>query len=230
MNVFVYSDESGVLDVSHNNIYVFGGLIILSSESKEEWSRRYSSTERRVRTKGQYGKEQEIKANIVSNKEKLELYKSLNGCYKFGTVINQRKLNSRIFDSKKSKQRYLDYAYKIGVKRAFEEIIAKGIIKANDIEHIYFFVDEHTTATDGRYELREVLEQEFKHGTFNGNWDKFFPPIFEKVKSVELKYCNSATKILVRAADVVANRIFYLARTKALEEHASDKLCITKLP
>lgn len=230
VNIFVYSDESGVLDVAHNDIYVFGGLIVLSSEDKEEWSRRYSAAERRIRFKGDYHKGQEIKASVVSNQEKLELYKALNGCHRFGVVIDQKKINHRIFDSKKSKQRYLDYAYKIGVKRAFEQMIDEGIIRANDVEHVYFFVDEHTTATDGRYELREALEQEFKHGTFNGTWDKFFPPIFEQVKSVELEYCNSAVKILVRAADVVANRIFYLARTNSLEKHINNKLYITRLP
>lgn len=74
------------------------------------------------------------------------------------------------------------------------------------------------------------MEQEFKYGTFNGTWEKFFPPIFEQVKSVELEYCNSAVKILVRAADVVANRIFYLARKDSLEKHVNGRLYITWLP
>ena len=29
MDIFVYSDESGVFDVSHNEYFVFGGLILL---------------------------------------------------------------------------------------------------------------------------------------------------------------------------------------------------------
>jgi len=40
-----------------------------------------------------------------------------------------------------------------------------GKIDLNKIENIYIYVDEHVTATDGRYELREAIEQEFKHGT-----------------------------------------------------------------
>ena len=27
MNIFVYSDESGVLDKAHNDIFAFGGLV-----------------------------------------------------------------------------------------------------------------------------------------------------------------------------------------------------------
>ena len=35
MNFFVYSDESGVFDRVHNDIYVFGGLILTGKEEKE---------------------------------------------------------------------------------------------------------------------------------------------------------------------------------------------------
>lgn len=34
MNIFVYSDESGVFDNKHNDFFVFGGLIILGTEEK----------------------------------------------------------------------------------------------------------------------------------------------------------------------------------------------------
>ena len=37
MNIYVYSDESGVFDKVHNDIFVFGGLIMLETSSKEEW-------------------------------------------------------------------------------------------------------------------------------------------------------------------------------------------------
>lgn len=230
MNIFVYSDESGVFDRLHNDLFVFAGLIILSSSSKEEWSRRYSAAERRIRIAGKYEKGQELKASFVTNGEKLELYKALNGCYKFAVVVRQQRLLKSIFDSKKDKQRYLDYAYKIGVKRALEQLIEKGIIRSEEVENMYFFVDEHTTATNGCYELKEALEREFKNGTYNYNWDKFFPPIFPSVKTVNLEYCNSSTKILVRAADVVANRIFYLAKNSLLNTLCDAKVLLSSLP
>ena len=55
--------------------------------------------------------------------KKGKLFRSLNGCYKFGVIIREKQVLERIYKSKKDKQRYLDYAYKIAVKRAFENLI-----------------------------------------------------------------------------------------------------------
>ena len=32
MNLYIYSDESGVFDKVHNDIYVYGGVLFLSKE------------------------------------------------------------------------------------------------------------------------------------------------------------------------------------------------------
>lgn len=224
MNIFVYSDESGVFDKQHNDLFVFGGLILLGSDSKEKWSRLYSNAEKTIRRKRNYDKNYELKATNISNKDKSKLYRSLNNCYKFGVVINQKAVLDRIFSSKKDKQRYLDYAYKIAVKRAFESLIKQKIINADDVERIFFYVDEHTTATNGCYELGEGLEQEFKYGTYNATYSIFYPPIFPNMKEVHLEFCNSASKLLVRAADIVANKIYFLARTYGNIVNDEDKL------
>ena len=97
-------------------------------------------------------------------------------------------------------------------------MIRRGIINPDDVERLYFYVDEHTTSTDGCYELREGLEEEFKNGTYNFSYDIFFPPIFKQMKDVRLEYCNSQKKLLVRAADIIANRIFFLARSGKNDE------------
>lgn len=230
MNIYIYSDESGVFDKTHNDIFVFGGLIILGSENKENWSRKYSAVEKILRNKYRLDLNYEIKATSIKNEGKSKLYRSLNKCYKFGTIIDQQKILDRIFDSKKDKQRYLDYAYKIAVKRAFEDLIEKGVIDPNNVERIYFYVDEHTTATNGPYELKEGLEREFKNGTYNYNYQKFYPPIFLNLKDVQLEFCNSASKLLVRAADIVANKIFYIAKTSNEFKCEEHKLHITYLP
>lgn len=218
MNIYVYSDESGVFDKEHNDYFVFGGLILLGIGEKENWSRKYSSVEKILRKNKNVGEDYELKATQITNSEKGKLFRSLNGCYKFGVVINEKKVLNRIYQSKKDKQRYLDYAYKIAVKRAFESLILDGIISPSEIERIYFYVDEHTTATNGRYELQEALEQEFKLGTYNYRYDTYYPPIFNKMKDVRLEYCNSASKLLVRAADIVANKIYFLARDEKRED------------
>lgn len=230
MNIYVYSDESGVLDKAHNDIFVFGGLIILESSKKDEWSRRYSAVEKSIRRSSlKYGTS-ELKASRISNKDKGKLYRSLNNCYKFGVVVKQKELRNDIFINKKTKQRYLDYAFKIAFKRACENMINKKIILPKSVENIYLYIDEHTTATDGRYELREGLEQELKIGTFNYDYTHFFPPIFPTLKSLDLKFCNSESKLLVRASDIVANRIFYLANNKKIRYVKNEYFFVIQLP
>ena len=39
MNLYVYSDESGVFDCEHNDYFVFGGVILIGQELNEEWNR-----------------------------------------------------------------------------------------------------------------------------------------------------------------------------------------------
>lgn len=223
MNIYVYSDESGVFDKVHNACFVFSGLIILGNEEKEIWSRKYSVAEKVIRNKNNWDKSKEVKATTISNSEKNKLFRSLNSCYKFSVVIDQKRVIDNIFKSKKDKQRYLDYAYKIAVKKALESMIKTDIVKPDEVEGIYFFVDEHTTATNGRYELRESLEQELKNGTYNWKYSEFFPPIFPNVKHVDVTFCNSASKLLVRAADIVANKVYHLAIEERIDE-------IKKLP
>lgn len=159
MDIFVYSDESGVFDVKHNKYYVYGGLIFLDKESRDRYSRKYLNVERTIRENGDYKSNSEIKASIIKNKEKNKLFKSLNDCYKFGAVIDQNRVHKKIFEDKKSKQRYLDYVYKIGLKKALKTLIDKNAIDASAVDNIYVYADEHTTATNGRYELKESLEQ-----------------------------------------------------------------------
>lgn len=231
MDIYVYSDESGVFDKNHNDTFVFGGLILLGKFSKEEWSRRYSAAERTLRKSKGVSEDYELKASLVTNSEKGKLFRSLNQCYKFGVVVDESRVLDSIFSSKKSKQRYLDYVFKIAIKRAFEDLIVKNIIQPNTIKRIHFYVDEHTTSTDGCYELREGLEEEFKYGTHNWNYNKFFPPIFMGLDEVRLKFCNSRTKLLIRAADIIANRIYRLATNDRYEDLLKiHKLKIIRLP
>lgn len=211
MNLYIYSDESGVFDKYHNQIYVFAGVICIGSKNKEIWCRKYSAAEKAIRQSGGYPPEMELKATAITNKEKGKLARSLNQCYKFCAIIDQQRVLSQIYNSKKDKQRYLDYAYKMAVKNAFVSMINRGIINPNDISNLYFFVDEHTTATNGRYELRESLEQEFKHGTYNYKYDRYFAPIFTELQSVDVAFCNSEVKYLIRAADIIANKIYHNA-------------------
>ncbi len=209
MNIFVYSDESGVFDKQHNNYYVYGGLLFLSKDDKDIFSRKYRAAERAIAHKYEAGIE--LKATSISNNDKGKLFRSLNNCIKFGTIINQLKVFDNIYENKKSKQRYLDYAYKIGLKNVLLELAHQEKLDVNDISNMYIYVDEHTTATNGLYELKECLLQEFKYGTYNWNYTKFFKPLFPNMNSLDVTFCNSAKIPLIRAADIVANKLYFSA-------------------
>ena len=110
MDLFIYSDESGVFDKDHNEIYVYGGLIFLGKEQKDDYFRKYIAAEKVLRGQ-KYADDEELKACRISNKEKGKLYRSMNGAIRFGVIVNQKNVLARIFQSKKDKQRYLDYAF-----------------------------------------------------------------------------------------------------------------------
>ena len=67
------------------------------------------------------------------------------------------------------------------LKKCFQTLINYNCISSNEIENIIVCVDEHTTATDGLYELKENLLREFKIGTFNPTYLTYFDPIFPKL-------------------------------------------------
>lgn len=207
MDIFIYSDESGVFDYVHNMYYVFGGLILVGKDAKDAQERKYRNAELSIAKYYDLG--MELKASNISPSHRAKLFRASNQCCKFGVVIDQNKVHREIFKNKKSKQRYLDYAYKMGIKNALTHMISCGAINIEEVENMHFYVDEHTTATDGRYELREGLLQEFKEGTFNLTYNTYFKPLFPDMKGLELLYCNSAKKTLVRTADIIANRIYY---------------------
>ena len=204
--------------------------MFLSKEEQDTASRKYISAEKTVHKIESLEEHKEVKASNISNKSKASLYRSLNQIQKFGVIIRQKSVLDPIFRSPKDKQRYLDYAYKIAVKRKFERLIKDNVIDPDTVEHLYFYIDEHTTATNGRYELKENLEQEFKRGTFNMNYNTHFPPIFTSLKSLDLNFCNSEKKTLIRAADIVANRIFSLTQQNKALINDTNNLHLTYLP
>ncbi len=211
MNIFVYSDESGVFDKMHNDYFVFGGVILLSGEAQGKAQRKYVHAENEAKQALNLGDHDEAKATAINNKWRSKLFRATTQEYRFGVIIDQQYVLDRIFADKKTKQRYLDYVYKIVVKRAFQNLIDLQLINPDDVTDIRFYVDEHTTATNGRYELCEALEQEFKLGTSNFSTMTFYPPLFPKMKKLSVTYCNSATVPLIRAADIIANKIYYYA-------------------
>ena len=205
--IYIYSDESGTFDYIHNDYFLFGGLIFFSKDEKDIAARKYSHAEKVI--KHHYQNENiELKACYISNGEKGKLYRSLNQVYKFCVVIKQKQVNRKIFSHKKHKQRYLDFAYKMVLRKCLETLINEKHIFPRKVKFVIVNTDEHVTATDGIYELRESLLNEFKNGTFNYTWDKHFSPLFPQLLDVELKFWDSKSNFLIRAADIISNHCY----------------------
>ena len=103
MDIYVYSDESGVFDRHHNDYFVFGGLVAFSYSEADEATRRYQHAEKLIKTKEGLANDDEAKACFLSNGGKSKLFRSLNNFYKFGVVIHQNRVNPNIFNNKKTK-------------------------------------------------------------------------------------------------------------------------------
>lgn len=230
MNIFVYSDESGVFDKTHNDYFVFGGMILISGEELGRAQRKYVRAENEAKKALGLNDSDEAKATVIDNKWRSKLFRATTQEHRFGVIVDQKKVHDKIFDDKKTKQRYLDFVYKIAVKRALQNLIDMQLIIPDDVTDIRFFVDEHTTATNGRYELCEALEQELKLGTHNFNTMTFYPPLFPKMKKVSVTYCNSSTEPLVRASDIIANKLYYYACRQMQDYSQKENLFIIRQP
>jgi len=209
MDIFVYSDESGTFDPIHNDYFVFGGLVCIGIDERDKFSRMYSHVEGLISKKWKSNKE--VKGSTCSNAEKASLFRSLNAANKFTIIINQKDLSQDILKDKRHKQRFLDFAYKLVVKYCIKRLIDIGYFKTDVVDEMHIYCDEHTTATNSIYELRESFYNEFKIGTFNYDWNRFYEPIMPALKDVRVHFCNSKKHLLVRAADIIANRIYHLS-------------------
>ena len=69
MDIFVYSDESGVFDCYHSQYFVFGGGAFLDRETMESAARRYLTVEKEIRKENLIYSEDELKAGYGYPKE-----------------------------------------------------------------------------------------------------------------------------------------------------------------
>ncbi len=90
MDLYVFSDESGVFDRVHNDIFVFGGIIFLSKEEKDDCARKYIHAEKILRSTGAYSQNAELKAAALSNQY-----------HRFSVIVYQKDLLEGIFSDKK---------------------------------------------------------------------------------------------------------------------------------
>ena len=69
MNVYVFSDESGIFDYKSHEYFVYGGIIIIGKQEMDSLSRRYSAMEKNLRKKSKYRNLPELKAAFLEEKD-----------------------------------------------------------------------------------------------------------------------------------------------------------------
>ena len=228
MNLYIYSDESGVFDQEHYDWYAFGGVVFLDGETLNQCHNEFLALEQLIRESRGIEESVELKSSVLKNSDRRRLYNVTKRCAKFGVLIDNKHVLHTVFEEKKIKQRFLDYAYVNAIKKCLVRLFHDGLINPSEVQNMWFYVDEHTTATNGKYELLSALEQEFKFGTFNADWTDWTPPVFPSVQTVKLKYCNSALEPLIRMADIVANKVLSVGVTgKNIDD---ERFYLTRIP
>ena len=225
MDIFVYADESGVFDKFHSDDFVFAGLVFLSKESADTCERKYKMAESVIRVTENITSNKEIKASNVSNRAKGKLFRSLNNEEKFGIVIDMRELIDDIFSSKKNKQRYLNNAFNFAIRAKFEDLINEKKIVPEKVERISFYIDDHSTNKDMKYEFKESLEETLQLGTINKETVYYRKPLFPRVRTIQVEYCDSKSNTLIRCADIVSNKLFHMTSNNdfsALQDRKFD--------
>lgn len=227
MNLYVYSDESGWVN-NTRPYFVYGGLILLSAEEKSNAETIYKSCEDILKKTVLIGRKREIKASGISDYCKDLLFNSMRRFFKFGVIIDNRKLNPRILNYKKHRQRFIEYAFRAGVKNAVETLVKKKRIKKTQIENMHFFADNHPSAINTVYEMNEELEKEYKRGCFSAGYTEYKPPFFRNIKSVNMTFCDSQRNLLIRASDIIANTLYN--QTLLGEDCSDPHFIITEFP
>lgn len=208
-SVFFYIDDSGVFHNKGDRYTIFAGYVFYNRFDRDNASRIFKSLEDKIKNALSLDSSDELKSYDLDPKYKRRLYSVLNRYHRFSCVIDNSIIKEDIWTHKKHKQRFLDYALKRQIKETLKVGFRNNLIDHNKITNVHIFFDQHTTATSGHYELSEGIKEELIHGTFNFNYSLFFEPILPKGSSVDLTYSDSKDVILIRAADNVANRVFF---------------------
>ena len=75
MNIYVFSDESGIFDYKHHELFVYAGVVVIGKQEMDMLSRKFLALEKKLRQKTKYRNMPELKAKYLDEK------KSFLGCF-----------------------------------------------------------------------------------------------------------------------------------------------------
>lgn len=208
----MYIDESGVLHKKdYYNIFLFGGICFINEHLRNKCKLNYEKKESKIKNK--YPNNKELKGNILSNKHKKYLYDTLRKEKTFVGKININKLKEIDWNKKKSIQKYKDWFLMMLIKEQINNLIIKKEININEEYIFHIFVDNQNISIDQQNNLKKNINQEFFKGKYNDK-QEFIKPIFNQFGKIKVKYVNSETNELIRAADILCNIKFNKIKQK----------------
>ncbi len=203
--LFIYLDDSGTLHANAaGEFFIYAGYIFLSKKEKDAALSKYRAAVRRLNKTP----EKEFKAYGARGKDKRYLVSLLKECESFSCVVDKRRVYGSIMSYKKSIHRYKDYCIKRAAKAKLMDLINRKKIDPNLPIVLRFFIDNQPTSTDGIYNLRESIREEFSAGIANFDYGTFHRPLFNSDVTVYTQFCDSRNSPLIQASDMLANCIF----------------------
>ena len=205
----MFSDESGVFDCKHHEWFVYAGIIVVGKHEMDSLARRYIAIEKNLRKNPKYRNVSEFKGAFLDDISRRKLLAVFSETMKFAVAIRQRKLDyARVFSNTKSKQDYLDFAYRVVLRRAFEDMVARGSLFPEDEFNLFINEDNRLVTSDSLHRKEEMIFKEFREGTYKSRFGMFSPPLFSNIQKVEISLRNSDRSTLIRGADIIANTVY----------------------
>ena len=228
--IYMNMDDSGVLikGKSDDPIFVYGGIIFLSKDEKDNFIRRYSALVNIIKSKycSDLKKDDsisdnfclthykqnckyncpELKSSLLKNSDKRRFLNVIKNYHCSVAIVDNNKLYNNIICDKASKGRFKDYAVRRLVKEIIKELISENKLNPDIPVRLILNLDEQSTKSNGYYDLKSGIIEELQYGIVNYNYDTFFRPILTSVE-VEVHHQDSYNSLCVQAADLIVGEI-----------------------
>ena len=221
--VYICMDDSGKLS-NYEDCCCYGGVVFLNKKEKDKFITQYRKIVSTIKClECKQSKENcdnrcvEVKnSKIRSSSNRRWIMNYIKKYLIFSCIINNKEINDCILNSKASKGRYLDYAQKMLIKTIFVKLINDRKIDPNKPVKLTMCIDEQTTKSNGYYNLKESIKEEFIHGIINYNYGVVYEAILHSDFDINIYYVDSKRNYLVQAADFVVgfSRNIYLNSIK----------------
>lgn len=203
--IFIYIDDSGVFH-TNDRYFVYAGYLFLGREEKDNALRKYRTLSNKIKAK--IDGCVEVKSYGLDFKNRRSLYNIMKSYESLSLCVNTKRVRKDIMKDKKSIHRFKDYALKRCIKGKFVDLIRRGMINPKEDVNLIINIDEQGTATNGYYDLRASIYEEFINGIQNFDYGTFHKPILFGNLNVQVNYRTSVSDYLIQASDIIANRIW----------------------